>query len=207
MYLQRRAQRTTRRLRKGVLSRHPLKPDICMGEILPPKRVLPLLAVTSQYDAAFDWAEHQTTKRWGPVRLCSERFRFDQTDYYETSMGANLRKQFLVSESLFDPAELSHWKVETNQWEADFGDKHDYQESRPLNLDPGYLTEDKLVLASTKNHAHRIYVDNGIYAEITLQYRRREWQPCAWTYPDYRQPEFHHFFSVARDYLRQALRC
>ena len=76
-------------------------------------------------------------------------------------------------------------------------------ESRPLNLDPGYITLAKLVLASTKDHSHRIYLGQGIYAEITLDLSRGGWQPSEWTYPDYRRADFHQFFVHCRDYLKR----
>jgi hypothetical protein len=75
-------------------------------------------------------------------------------------------------------------------------------EPRPLNLDPGYLTPAKLVLASTKDHAHRIYLSRGIYAEVTLFYKDRHWQPREWTFPDYRRADYQEFFSQCRAYLR-----
>ncbi|MEM8680048.1 MAG: DUF4416 family protein, partial [Planctomycetota bacterium] len=76
---------------------------------------------------------------------------------------------------------------------------------RPLNIDPGYLTLSKLVLASTKNHAHRIYLREGIFAEITLRYQARAWQPWDWTYPDYRRVDFGQFFDRCREYLKTTL--
>ena len=77
------------------------------------------------------------------------------------------------------------------------------QLERPLNLDPGYITDSKLVLASTKNHAHRIYLAEGIFAEITLRFQGGQWRPWEWTYPDYRRADFQQFFTDCRNYLRQ----
>jgi hypothetical protein len=79
--------------------------------------------------------------------------------------------------------------------------------TRPLNLDPGYLELAKLVLASTKDHAHRIYLGQGIHAEVTLQYRQKAgWQPQPWTFPDYRRADYHEFFDRCREYLHRRLR-
>ena len=75
--------------------------------------------------------------------------------------------------------------------------------ARPLNLDPGYLTEEKLVLASTKDHAHRIYLARGIYAEVTLHYQGGRWQSHDWTYPDFQRDDYHIFFTQCRDFLRR----
>ena len=173
-----------------------------MGAILPPAPVLCLVAVTGQTDAAFDWAAAQVMERFGRLQLSSERFPFTQTNYYTGTMGTELRKQFVVPAQPLDPVFLSSFKVTTNEWEEQYRQAARADVERPINLDPGYLSQDKLVLASTKNHAHRLYLDHGIYAELTLQYRAKAWQKMPWTYPDYLQPEFHTFFTEARDYLR-----
>jgi hypothetical protein len=90
----------------------------------------------------------------------------------------------------------------TNSWEAEYAGLQLHAEPRPLNLDPGYLTLAKLVLASTKDHAHRIYLADGIFAEVTLAFRRGAWQPHDWTYPDYCRADFHAFFMQCREQLK-----
>lgn len=173
-----------------------------MGEIHSPHPVLLIVAVCSRYDQAFDWSIQKLTDEYGRVALLSERFTFDQTDYYATSMGTDLQKQFVTFENLIDPAELSQIKIQSNQLEEAYQQTFEHPEERPLNLDPGYITESKLILASTKNHAHRIYLNQGIFAEITLFFHKKHWQKHPWTYPDYQQPDFHQFFSECRRYLR-----
>ncbi|MBI1902112.1 MAG: DUF4416 family protein, partial [Planctomycetia bacterium] len=133
---------------------------------------------------------------------------FDDTDYYAREMGTNLRKVFLAFERLIDPGELAPIKLLTNAWEREYADSSgaggpaSSAEPRPLNLDPGYLGLGKLVLASTKDHAHRIYLGQGIFAEVTLHYvRGLGWQPLPWTFPDYRRPPALDFFTRCREYL------
>ncbi|MEX2120361.1 MAG: DUF4416 family protein [Pirellulales bacterium] len=166
-----------------------------------PADVLLILAAISRYGEALDWARQEATERWGAVALESDRFSFTETDYYQPTMGSHLLKTFLVFERLIDPAELAAIKLETNTWEADYAKLQRHPEPRPLNLDPGYLTPAKLVLASTKDHSHRVYLSRGIFAEVTLYYKAGRWQHREWTYPDYRRPDFQQFFSRARDYL------
>ncbi len=119
-------------------------------------------------------------------------------------MGAGLKKQFLAFERLIDPAQLVNFKLQTNNWETQYAALGNHAESRPLNLDPGYITLAKLVLASTKDHSHRIYLSQGIYAEITLSFRSGGWQPSEWTYPDYRRADFQRFFDDCRAYIKTA---
>ena len=118
-------------------------------------------------------------------------------------MGTDLKKTFFGFESLIDPARLVELKETTNQWEADYQRLARHAESRPLNLDPGYLTEAKLILASTKDRDHRIYLDHGIYAENTLYFHHGAWRSRPWTYPDYQRADYHQFFGLCRDYLRR----
>jgi hypothetical protein len=178
---------------------------ILVGKSSPHSPVLLILAAFSRHDRALDWTRETAERSWGPVALESERFVFDQTDYYQGEMGEGLRKTFLAFEQLIDPSSLVAIKHQTNQWEAKFAQAAPFAESRPLNLDPGYITSAKFVLASTKDHCHRIYLSDGIYAEMTLYYQRGQWCHRDWTYPDYRTPEYQEFFMRCREYLRERL--
>jgi len=176
-----------------------------VGHLHAPAPVLLLVAVSSRYPEAFAWAEHRFADTFGPLLAPSDRFAFDQTDYYRSTMGSELLKAFLVVAEPIDPGLLASIKIRTNAWEVEYAAASGHPEPRPLNLDPGYLAEDKLVLASTKNHAHRLYLNDGIYAEFTLQFRRGGWQNCPWTYPDYQQASYHEYFTRCRNHLRATL--
>ena len=176
-----------------------------MGEIVEPQSVLLLLAAFSRQREALDWARQRAEAVWGPLGLASERFVFDATDYYEPAMGAGLEKCFFAFQRLIDPGTLAELKHATNAWEREYAESAAHAEPRPLNLDPGYITPAKLVLASTKDHAHRLYLRDGIYAEVTLSFRDGRWQPHGWTYPDYRREDYHKFFDECRRHLRSSL--
>jgi hypothetical protein len=171
-----------------------------MGEAYDPTLVTLLIAVVSRYPEALEWARKRAEQH-GAVSLSSDAFQFTETDYYTPTMGSELKKQFLAFERPIDPAALAGIKRQTNEWEAEYAALGRHPESRPLNLDPGYITAAKLVLASTKDHAHRIYLRDGIYAEVTLAYRHRRWQPMEWTYPDYRRDDYQQFFTQCRERL------
>jgi len=173
-----------------------------MGLTRPHPPLLLLTAVITRHAAALDWARRRCIEHWGPVALESPTFSFAETEYYTATMGPALGKTFLTFEAPYDPGELASTKHQTNAWEAEYAALALHAEERPLNLDPGYLTTAKLVLSSTKDHAHRIYVGQGMYAEITLFYRRGAWQWHEFTFPDYRRGDFHEFFTACRDRLR-----
>ena len=168
--------------------------------------MLLIMAAFSRYDEALDWAGARAVQHWGPLALASPRFNFTETRFYEATMGTALRKCFFAFEHLFDPARLADVKLQTNLWEQEYAAVSRMPEPRPLNLDPGYLTEAKLVLASTKDRDHRIYLSRGIFAEGTLYFHGRRWRAREWTYPDYRSAGYHQFFDRCRSYLRQRYR-
>lgn len=178
-----------------------------MGQLHEPPPALLILAAFSQSDEALDWARACAVQQYGSVALESPRYDFDQTDYYEPTMGPRLKKTFWLFEPRFDPARLAEVKLQTNVWEETYAKQRGSDaRPRPLNLDPGYLTQAKLVLASTKNHMHRIYLRDGIFAEITLHYHDGDWRPWDWTFKDYRRDDYRAFFNACRQHLRDELR-
>lgn len=176
-----------------------------MGKSRESDKVLRILAAFSRDEDALRWAVTRAEEYWGKHALASSVFQFIETDYYTASMGRPLLKAFWAFESPASPADLANWKQQTNLWETEFAQSHRTDVVRPLNMDPGYLTLGKLVLASTKDHAHRIYLHSGIYAEVTLGYRNRKWHNWEWTYPDYRREDVQAFFHMCREYLRTTL--
>lgn len=173
-----------------------------MGEIQQHPPTLMIVAIISRYDHGHQWAQEKLIELLGPVAMTSEAFQFTETSFYEASMGTELEKRFLAFEKLADPGTLADLKRRTNSLEAEYASEFEYPEQRPLNLDPGYITDAKLVLATTKDRDHRIYLGDGIFAEVTLHYKRSGWSVNRWTYPNYQRPDFHEFFTQCRNYLR-----
>ncbi|NQT11366.1 MAG: DUF4416 family protein [Planctomycetes bacterium] len=177
-----------------------------MGEPTPPSPALLLMAAFSRYDAALAWARRRAIAEFGPLASESPTFDFHETDYYQPTMGPGLRKVFFTFARLIDPARVVDIKLQTNQWEDDYAQSAPHPEPRPLNLDPGYLTLGKLVLASTKDFCHRIYLERGIFAEVTLFYRHGRWEHHRQTFADYRRTDYQQFFSECRDDLHRKTR-
>ena len=74
-----------------------------------------------------------------------------------------------------------------------------------MNLDPGYLVLGKFVLATTKDQAHRLYLRDGIFAEVTLHFQAGAYRPWPWTYADFRIEEVIGFLGAARNYYKAGL--
>lgn len=177
-----------------------------MGVSTPHAPVVPVLVAFSRHATSLDWAREQATKHWGPIAESSPTFDFSETDYYGESMGSDLRLQLWAFEQMMPPESLVERKLQTNDWEAAYAQLGAHPESRPLNLDPGYVTPAKFVLASTKDHAHRIYLAQGIFAEVTLYYSAGRWQAREWTYPNYRREDYQQFLTACRKRLRRLQR-
>jgi hypothetical protein len=140
-------------------------------------------------------------QKYSSIEERSQSYEFSSfTPYYAREMGDDLAKLFLVFARLIDPILLPDIKNTTNLLEKEFS----RDEKRQVNLDPGYISEAKLVLATTKNYAHRIYLDKGIFGDIHLAYTNQSFQKQPWTYPDYQQKEIIDFFNNVREkYLHQ----
>lgn len=134
----------------------------------------------------------------GPIDSESEVYPFLYSGYYDREMGTPLVKQFISFQDLIDPDRIAAIKGWSNNLELEISGSQD-QNGRVVNIDPGYLNDAKLVLATTKDFSHRIYVGDGIYAETTLEYRKGEYRAYPWTYPDYRSALVLSYFSQVRD--------
>ncbi len=141
--------------------------------------------------------------KFGKVLLVSEEYSFDEiSSYYAEEMGRGLKKKiiaFALGNIIDRLSEFKHFtnSIEKNSCQLDSSGK----QKRTINLDPGYLTPSKLVLASTKGYSHRISIGKGIFAEVTLLYEKGKFVKLPWTYPDYMSDKVLHFLGQTRKLL------
>jgi len=150
----------------------------------------------------FEEAKARLSKKFGPIDLESGVFGFDHTDYYSGEMGEGLKRKFLSFQKLKNAEALFAAKRYTNSLE----DTLSASERRRVNIDPGYLTLGKVVLFSTKDYTHRVYLKKGIFAEVTLYYKNGSYTPWDWTYPDYKTEGYIQFFNQARNRYAEDLK-
>ena len=165
-----------------------------VGAVHEPKLVKLICAMTFAEGENLDRVLVRLEEAFGPVELRSPVFDFDFTSYYRDEMGERLKKCFVSFRGLIGPDALAKIKRKTNDLEGQWsvGGK------RRVNLDPGYVTGAKLVLASTKDFAHRISIGEGIYGDNQLRFMQGRFLPSLWTYPDYKTDLAFSFFHHVR---------
>ncbi len=118
---------------------------------------------------------------YGQPDFISTQMPFGYTDYYCPEMGKSLIRRFISMEKLIRPEELPDVKLATNEIEK----KSAWDNRRRVNIDPGYISQAHLILATGKGYTHRPYLRDGIYADLTLIYQDKKFSSLPWTYPDY----------------------
>ena len=134
-------------------------------------------------------------KLFGGIDFESETLDFTHTSYYADEMGEGLKRKFLSFGRLLDQKNICAVKVKANLLEK----RYAQNDARTVNIDPGYLNLSKLVLFSTKDYSHRVYLDRGIFAEVALFYKDGAFKPWPWTYPDYKTKEYIDIFGSIRN--------
>ena len=163
------------------------------------KRIAGILYPIDREDL-LQWSIDELAKLWGRPEIFSRSVPFDKTNYYD-EIDPNLTRIFLCFPGLADAGELVDWKHAAIEIEA-----KSRQPIRAVNIDPGYVDGARLILASTKDHAHRIYWRDGIYGEVTLRYRFKQWQSFDYTFPDFQSRAYDQFLSQVRRLWLQEIR-
>lgn len=161
------------------------------------------MSLFARKEEVINAAEERLRALLGPVEWQSPLLPFDQTDYYTPEFGTHLVRRFifferLISQESIVPIKHLAWKIEK---------EFSQDERRLVNIDPGYILLERLVLVTFKNFAHRLYLGQGVYGEVTMIFRHGRFQPLPWTYPDYAAAEEKWgLFSQAREKYRRKLR-
>jgi hypothetical protein len=171
-----------------------------MGRIGVPRPVKLIMGFITSDDRLFHLAVEVLAARYGEVDFASECLPFDWTAYYTQEMGEGLFRRFCTFRPLIPRDALVRIKHETNELEGRFAEAG----RRGINIDPGYVCAEHLILATTKGYTHRPYLGAGIYADLTLIYRAGEFRPLEWTYPDFASVQLREMLQGIRErYLQQ----
>jgi hypothetical protein len=173
-----------------------------MGVISGPKSVQFFTSLIFKENRHLESAEKSMREAVGSITDRTTSMSFHYTNYYEKEMGSNLSRVFLLFEPLFNRELLPEIKIKTNSIETFLSSEG----KRAVNIDPGYISLENVVLATTKGYAHRIYLGFGIFADLTLVYRNGTYKPLEWTYPDYGSEEIIEILKRWRNILKEKLR-
>ena len=171
-----------------------------------PKPVKLIVGIFAADAECLQKAVEAVTSQFGQADLISDVWPFDKTNYYKEQTGEHILRQFVSIEKPIDSGELAAIKHTTNKLEQNLAVQLKRNVPRPVNLDPGIIEPSKLVLATTKNYSHRIYIGKKMYAEVTLIFDKGHWLPLPYTYPDYRQQCYFDFFEKVRTKLLEQLK-
>jgi hypothetical protein len=177
-----------------------------MWELKEPSPVKLIVGILASDERCLTAAREVVLASFGEADFVSEAWTFDQTSYYAEQIGPEVLRQFVSIRELVHPGVLAEVKHRTNAIEQELARTLAMPYPRPVNLDPGMIEPSKLILASTKNFAHRIYIGRQMYAEVTLVFDKGQWRTLPYTFPDYYRPEYHEFLSLARARLVEQLR-
>ena len=166
-----------------------------MSVLLKPQKVKLIASIFSSSKDILEKAEHELLEAFGDIDFKSDLLFFDKTRYYEKEMGWPLYRFFYAFKYLIDPGDLADIKIKTNDIESAYTENT----ARKVNIDPGYISPERLVLATGKNFTHRIYIAKGIYADLTLIFQKGGFLPLPWTFPDYATMELRDMFADIRN--------
>jgi len=165
-----------------------------MGLVRRPHKVNLIVGLLSNDTENLARAKDSLRRIFGRTDFESPITDFDHTEYYKEEMGSPLKRQFLSFKRPFGLKGLCAAKLRTNRLEK----RLSRGGRRTVNIDPGYLDLSKVILFSTKDYSHRVYLDKGIFAEATLFYKDKSFNPWPWTYPDYKTPGYIELFNKIR---------
>lgn len=177
-----------------------------MGQLEKPLPVQVFAGLIANPAEGLDRARGALVEAWGPIDTESPVWPFDFTDYYGSEMGEGLLRQFVTFGELEPLEGLRRLKVESNEIERRLAGDSTAGVARPVNIDPGYICPGKLVLFSGKDYSHRIYIGDGVYAEVTLEWHKDGFSPLGHTFPDFRTAHYGEFFAGARRLYVEKLR-
>ncbi len=165
-----------------------------------PQPVKLFVGMLSQDESLLNQIEETLQRIFGRVDMASPVWQWEHTKYYSKEMGTGLKRKFIFFQKLINPETVSGIKLKTIELEKQFLNENG---GRRINLDPGYIDAAKVVLVSTKDFSHRIYLGNGIYGEVTLIYSGNNYQILPYTYPDFRTEEYFEIFRKAREIYKK----
>jgi len=174
-----------------------------MGNPHVPKSVKYFASLIFGNEMSLHEAEGELASYIGRIEDATKLIPFTYSTYYDSEMGGNLSRMFLLFEPLLHRDLLPDIKLKTNAIERLLSASG----KRTVNIDPGYIALEHVILATTKGYSHRVYLNKGVYADLTLMFQNGTYRALEWTYPDYRETETISMMNRWRDIYKRMLKC
>ena len=162
-----------------------------------PKKVKLFIGMLSSNIKDFELIK-KDLKKYGEIDYESDIFDWKFTKYYNDELGEDIKKKFIFFKNLIKPEDIVKIKLETNKIE----ERYSKDNKRQINLDPGYLTLSKVLLATAKDYSHKIYIGKGIYGDVVLTFRNNTFEPHTYTFKDFRTKEYIELFNKIRELIK-----
>lgn len=172
------------------------------GKEKPFKKVKLFSGIIYKNKSDYHRARSILEKRFSLIDIESEDISFDQTTYYNEEMGSPLLRRFVSFRELIIPEDLPGIKIYTNKLEK----RLSISGKRMVNIDPGFISEANIIIATTKNYFHRVPLQKGIFAHMEYVIKKKQITPLEWTYPDFKKPEYIGFFSQLKQLYKKNLK-
>ncbi len=169
-----------------------------MGKPRPPEKAILFAGLLYSREERYELSIELLRRFFPEVLFITDPILWEHTEYYREELGWPIYRRFITFKKIIDPSEIVDIKLLTNEIEEELAQNG----RRTVNIDPGYVTLSKVVLATTKNYAHRVYLGRGIYAEVTLYYKKGAFRPHEFTYRDYRTDGYIEIFEMMRESLK-----
>ncbi len=165
-----------------------------------PDPALLFIAVLGKKDS-YNSCRTALINRFGVILREKPPESFSHTTYYQNEMGMDLVKGILVFRDPVPQHRLIQTKMICRELEWNYGESKRGEFKRIINLDPGLIMLEKIVLSTSKNFSHRLYLGQGIFGEVTLIYHKTGWEELPWTYPDYKDASIKQMLLSCRNHL------
>ena len=173
-----------------------------MLDLLKPKKCKAIFGFIYASEDIYQKTKKNILKKYGNMDFESGPLEFNFTEYYQEETGTNLKRRFISLKNLINPDQIKDIKIAMIKLE----NKYAILKKRRINIDPGYINEAKLVLSTTKDFSHRIYLSDKIFAEVTLLYANKAFRNLPWTFPAYRTKSYKKIFLTIRDLYKEQIR-
>ncbi|ADG70401.1 DUF4416 family protein [Brachyspira murdochii] len=168
-----------------------------MSKVLKQSKAVLITALMYNDINIYNLALEKLINNFGEIEVISDEYLFSHSIYYKEEMGDTLNKRFIVFKNMIERDYISNVKRITDNIEREYLDD---KNNRKINIDPAILTLENFILVTNKNFTHRIYLKDGVFADLTLIYKKKEgYTELPWTYADYSSDETKKFLKKIRE--------